>query len=426
MVSGYAFDRNPPAGWRRYATNPTILICCIVAMLDGADSQSMAISAPLVARDLNIPSSQLGLVFSSGLLGAAVGAMAFGILARRWGAKAMLILSTVVFGLFQFLTSYAESFTGLMFVRIAAGIGLGGAPPCFLALAGTHVSLSERPKLFGLLWAFFPIGGFVGGLLNGWLVQSVGWQVMFVVGGVAPIVMAAITAFVARDGSTERLRDEGTSSVHETSFRDFISSNLERRRHILATAVIFFVAFGALSGVVAWTPTLLATAGFAPFLGGSILSWHAMGALVSMASAGFLLERFGRGMFWISLMLSALLLISVGLSLQHFLVLVVFMVALGVTLGVAASGGIAFTSQILPEVFQSTGLGWAMAIGRFGQTVLPAVMGWIITIDPSGRTALFALSAVTCSGAGLAWVLLRAPVSPKPLGCSRHDAGSRP
>src|SRR6476661_8915657 len=111
-----------------------VLLCGLVAMLDGADTTSIAIAASTIAGLLNVPMSAFGLVFAAGTLGAMLGAMTFGPLADRFGRKRVLIVSTVLFGIFTLLIAHAQSYSALVLCRVIAGLGLGGATPCFLAL----------------------------------------------------------------------------------------------------------------------------------------------------------------------------------------------------------------------------------------------------------------------------------------------------
>ena len=41
-----------------------------------------------------------------------------------------------------------------------------------------------------LIWAAFPLGGTAGGFLNGYILADFGWPVVFLVGGVLPLLVA--------------------------------------------------------------------------------------------------------------------------------------------------------------------------------------------------------------------------------------------
>ena len=178
----------------------TILLCCAIAFLDGADTQAVAIAAPLIARDLAIGPGALGVVFSSSLFGAALGAIGCGSLADRYGPKRILILCTVWFGGFQFATAHVDHYAALLVLRFLAGLGLGGATPCFLGLAAAQVARQHRARLLGLLWGCFPIGAFAGGFGNGWIVGHLAWEMIFTIGGVIPLIVAALVGLLANDG----------------------------------------------------------------------------------------------------------------------------------------------------------------------------------------------------------------------------------
>lgn len=67
-----------------------VVLCGLVAILDGADTTSIAIAASTIAGLLNVPMSAFGLVFAAGTLGAMLGAMTFGPLADRIWSQALV------------------------------------------------------------------------------------------------------------------------------------------------------------------------------------------------------------------------------------------------------------------------------------------------------------------------------------------------
>lgn len=387
----------------------TILLCCAIAFLDGADTQAVAIAAPLIARALAIGPGPLGLVFSVSLLGAALGAVGCGALADRYGAKRVLLVCTIGFGGFQLATAQVDGYAALLALRFMAGLGLGGAAPCFLGLAAAQVAPRHRARLLGLLWGCFPIGGFVGGFVNGWIVEHRVWQTVFTVGGVAPLIVAVLLAVLAND-TRQPVAGAGTTAAGATAARGdpfALWRDTVLRRRMTLLCCICFGAFGTLAGIVVWMPTILVGAGFRPVQGGVALSWNAVGALVSMTSAGFLLERFGARVLVIGFAAATLLMIGLGMALGSLAAVAACMALLGVALGVAASGGIAATGQILPAALQSSGLGWAMGAGRLGQVGLPLLMGLALQHGVSAAWVLAASAALPLAGALAAFVLPR-------------------
>ena len=86
-----------------------VILCTLVALLDGLDLQSIGLAAPGIAADLHIPLPRLSAVFSAALAGLALGAFGFGVLADRVGRKAVLIAATACFGIFTICTALAPS-----------------------------------------------------------------------------------------------------------------------------------------------------------------------------------------------------------------------------------------------------------------------------------------------------------------------------
>ncbi|WP_375396630.1 MFS transporter [uncultured Sphingomonas sp.] len=385
-----------PAAMSSGAAPVTIFLCCAIAFLDGADTQAVAIAAPLIARDLAIGPGALGVIFSVSLLGAALGAVGCGSLADRFGPKRVLLLCTLWFGGFQLATAQVDGYAPLFVLRFLAGLGLGGAAPCFLGLAAAQVAPRHRARLLGLLWGCFPIGGFVGGFVNGWIVEHRAWQTVFTVGGVAPLVVAALLAVLANE-ARRAVAPSGAASPRGDPFALWRDAALRRRMTLLCC--IGFGAFGTLAGIVVWMPTILVGAGFRPGQGGVALSWNAVGALVSMTSAGFLLERFGARVLAIGFAAATLLMIGLGLSLGSLVAVAACMALLGVALGVAASGGIAATGASLPAALQSSGLGWAMGMGRLGQVALPLLMGLALQRGIPAGLVLAVSAALPLAGA---------------------------
>jgi MFS transporter, AAHS family, 4-hydroxybenzoate transporter len=173
----------------------TVICCALVSALDGIDSQSIGVAAPFIADELGVKLADFGPIFSSALVGATIGAATFGPLADRFGRKILLMAAVLLIGVFTILTVFANSVPMLVTVRVLAGLGLGGATPCFIALTSEYTPARLRAALVTLMWSAFPLGGLLGGLLNWYLIPHAGWRAIFYLGGVAPLVLAVVLFF---------------------------------------------------------------------------------------------------------------------------------------------------------------------------------------------------------------------------------------
>ncbi len=384
-----------------------LLLCGAAAVLDGWDTFSIGVAAPSIAAKIGMPLSGLGAVFSSALLGAAVGAAAFGPLADRFGRKRLLVAALILFGLFTAATARADSVAVLLAVRFLAGVGLGGATPSFLALASEYAPSRIRATVTSALWAGFPLGGMLGGFLNAWLVGAFDWPSLFYVGGALPLLLAPAIAWrvpeslrflVARGAPADRLRpilarlapEHGPALPARSAapapglpVRALFADG--RAANTVLVWVPFFLAFGVLAIVVLWTPSLLRQQGMSAAAAATVVGFHGLGGFLGMAVAGRLLELCGpiRALAP-AFVVGSLVTAALGTVGQSVPAAALCDGLVGLFVGIGASGMIGFSALIYPTTMRSSGIGAALAMGRVGQVCAPLAVaamvqaGWSI------------------------------------------------
>ena len=77
---------------------------------------------------------------------------------------------------------------------------------------------------------------------------------------------------------------------------------------------------------------------------------------------------------------------------------------LGVTVLLGASGGIAVAATAYPTAIRSTGVGWAMGMGRLGQVCSPLIVGAMLRLN-WGPAAIMAAMAMLPTLAGVFCIL---------------------
>jgi MFS transporter, AAHS family, 4-hydroxybenzoate transporter len=394
-----------------------IALCSLIGLLDGLDSQSIAVAAPLIADTLGIGRTALGPIFSAAVLGAMIGALTFGPLGDRFGRKRCLIVASLIFGVCTLLTAAATSYNALLLVRFVAGLGLGGATPCFIALASEYAPHRRRAMIASLIWASFPLGGTVGGFLNGFILARFGWPAIFLFGGVLPLIAAgalliwlpeSIRFLVAQDRDSEKARAIVRRIVPSVSPTAQVVADEEhiqgaavkrlftegRATGTLLLWVPFIMAFGTLAITVLWTPTLLRANGIAPSQAAVVLGFHGIGALIGMGSAGRLIERFGPIATLVpALILGTLATAAVGFAATSVTSMSVVLALIGVFVGMGASGAIALAALNYPTAIRSTGVGWAMGMGRGGQVIAPLTTSLMLGLG-WGTAKVFVVTAI--------------------------------
>ncbi len=412
-----------------------IALCGLVGFLDGIDTQSIAIAGPIIADTLSISRASLGPIFSAALFGAMVGALTFGPLGDRFGRKRMLVAAAVLFGIFTLATAFTNSYESLVVVRFLAGLGLGGATPCFISLATEYAPKSRRAMIASLIWATFPLGGTLGGFINGYLIARFGWQTMFLVGGALPLLVAlallvwlpeSVRFLLARKGDDREVHRIVSRIVPGIDRGARIVADEERvvgvpLKHLfsdgraLGTVLLwvpFFMAFGLLAITVVWTPILLRDNGIPPSQAAVVLGFHGLGALVGMGSAGRLMERFGAVATLVpSLIIGAVATAALGYAATSVPPMSAVLILIGLFVGFGASGSIALAALTYPTAIRASGIGWAMGMGRFGQVVAPLLASLMVSFGWRGTEMFLAFAIAPVLGA-LAVLLIRWTAAP--------------
>jgi AAHS family 4-hydroxybenzoate transporter-like MFS transporter len=397
----------------------TIICCALVSMFDGIDTQSIGVAAPFIADALGIKIAAFGPIFSSALVGATIGAASFGPLADRFGRKTLLLIAVVLIGVFTILTAFANSVGTLMLCRMLAGLGLGGATPCYIALTSEYAPARSRATLVTLMWSAFPLGGMLGGLLNSYLLVAIGWRAIFYIGGVAPLLFALFLLWylpesikfllLQRNDSDAVARVIARLRIKIAAGKRFVidEKNLPgvaikhlftegRAAGTLLLWVPFFMGFGILTVATLWTPSLLRLNGIAPAATAFVIAFNGLGAFFGQSSAGRLIQRFGVLIIMFpAFVLGTAATVGLGYGASSVPLAAMFIGLVGLFLGLGTAGAIALAALIYPTPIRSTGIGWGMAMGRFGQIVFPLIAGALLG---AGWTADRIMIAIASGG----------------------------
>src|SRR5215831_9809520 len=162
-----------------------------VVLIDGYDIAAIAFAAPHLVRAWGITPGSLGPVFSASLFGILFGSAIFGWVGDRYGRKAALIGSNLWFGVFTLAAAFATNLDQMFWLRLLAGIGIGGVIPNVVAVNAESAPRHLRATLAIIAVGCVPIGGAIPGFVTAALVPQYGWQILFIIGGIVPIVIAA-------------------------------------------------------------------------------------------------------------------------------------------------------------------------------------------------------------------------------------------
>jgi AAHS family 3-hydroxyphenylpropionic acid transporter len=169
----------------------TIGLCFLVTLMEGLDLQASGIAAQGIAAAFELDKLHMGWVFSAGVFGLLPGAFVGGWLADRIGRKRVLMVSVALFGLFSLVTAMAWDVNSLLVARGLTGVGLGAALPNLIALTSEVAGPRLRGMAVSLMYCGVPLGAAVAASI-GIAQLAGGWQVVFYVGGLVPLLIVPL------------------------------------------------------------------------------------------------------------------------------------------------------------------------------------------------------------------------------------------
>src|SRR5262245_13628738 len=169
-----------------------VAAAALTIVLDGLDNQLLAAAIPALMKEWGQARSAFASVLASGMIGMMVGGAIGGYIGDRLGRRAALLGSVIAFGALTLLVSFAGSVTTLAALRFFAGLGLGGAMPNAAALSSEYVPIRQRAFAVTLTIVCIPLGGTLAGMTGAQILPHYGWRALFFIGGIAPLVLAAL------------------------------------------------------------------------------------------------------------------------------------------------------------------------------------------------------------------------------------------
>ncbi|MGY8667108.1 MFS transporter [Bradyrhizobium sp. UFLA05-109] len=385
-----------------------LMLSTTIMFLDGYDLQAMAFAAPSIIRAWGIERAALGIVFSAGIFGILVGGLVFGSLGDRIGRRLSIVASMLVFGGFTLATVWASDITSLIVLRFLAGIGIGGLSPLCYALNLEYAPSRYRGTAVAIIMVGYVAGSSIGGFIAAGLVPQFGWTIVFWIGGVLPLLGAALCYFalpesikflVARNRepaevarilnriepslraqATTRfvLRDEAGSAG--TGLLSQLATLFDGRLAVITP--FLWVAYIASSITMfflnSWTPILAEASGHTPAQAALGLTVFSLGGAVGGLTIGRVLDRFGVIAIAIVPLIASPLVASLGWAGLGDSTYLATMVCVGFFVVGGHQGLNSSVGQFYSSTNRTTAVGWALSVAKIGSISGPLVAGILI------------------------------------------------
>lgn len=414
-------------------------LCSMINILDGFDVMAIAFTAPQIASEWNLSPEMLGLVFSAGFLGMALGAIFLAPLSDRFGRRRMILACMLLVIVSMLLTSTANSTTTLIPYRFLTGLAIGTMLPSLTSMTSEFSSDSNKNFNISIVQSTYAIGATIGGYITGLLIMDFGWRFIFIGGAILNTVIFVII-FLLLPESLEFLLNKrpanglvkankiinklGGKVLHEwpalaadTLSKPGIKGLMEGGMKKW-TLLLWLTSFTSMFGVyflMSWIPKIIFDAGFplekAIWVGVCINA----GGLLGILWLGYQSSTKGlRPMIVTFLLIAALLMMLFGSLNTGIGVLMACAAALGFFSQGGFIGLYSVSARLYSTNIRATGIGWCIGVGRFGAIIGPAIGGFFIGMQWQQSTYFIVLAIPFLIGACAMYFLTAPQLIPKP------------
>ena len=350
------------------------VLCGLIQALDGYDLSAIGLAVPSLTKAWAMAPSAFTQAFALSSVGIMVGAMGAGPIADRFGRKPVLLLSVALFGAFSLLSAWATSLQMLVALRFFTGVGIGGAMPTTVALTSDYTPDRLRASVVMFMFTGNTIGGFFAGQIAAQILPTWGWQGIFFVGGVVPLLLLVVLIFALPESPQFQGRARPASAAANPVsglFADGLAVST------LLLWAIFLVNLLNMYLIGYWLPTVLNLGGFSPADAAFAASIYSAGGMLITLALGPAIARLGaERVLASSLLMGAICIYAVAtVRLPHVWMMVVLFGAgagfIGSQLGL---NGLA--ASVYPAHLRSTGVGWAL--GSVAWRIAGPIVGGVL------------------------------------------------
>jgi len=407
-------------------------LCTLVQICDGHDINSIGMAVPSLTHAWNLAGPAFSQAFVASSIGILVGALSSGPIGDRFGRKPLLLASIAILGLASLFSAFATSLEMLSVLRFFTGLGIGGAMPGTVAITGDYTPQRWRATIIMITFTGAPAGGFLGGQAVAALLPHFGWPVIFLIGGIVPLLMVPVLAvwlpesprfLAARPNLSARqttmLRNLGVTTGFGAAHRaDIAAGNpikmLFGAGYALQTVLLWVIFFCSLMNLFLfayWTPQVLHLIGYSPSAAVFASSLRDFGAMFAVLYLGVLIDRVGpQRILALHYAAGAVFIAVVALIALPYMILLATLFLCGLTIVGSQTGANAACGLLYPARMRTSGIGWALGIGRLGGIAAPALGGWLLARGlPPTQIFLCACLFALIAAAATAMLALCAP-----------------
>jgi MFS family permease len=235
---------------REGAIGPTVVpLLAVAVFINYVDRGNLATAAPLIKDQLQLSSTQIGLLLSAFYWSYVPAQILAGWIAERINPYRTLAFGLGLWSIATAASGMTSGFYTLIALRVLLGLGESAAYPCSSKLLAHHVTLDRLGGANGLIAAGQALGPAFGTFVGGMLITQIGWRSVFVLFGLISLLWLLPWYRSTHRASAHADRQPGDSAP---SFASIV-----RRSEIWGASLGQFCQSYAFYFVISWLPLYL-------------------------------------------------------------------------------------------------------------------------------------------------------------------------
>jgi EmrB/QacA subfamily drug resistance transporter len=426
MSAGLLCDRAIAlAREHRPQARPRLVLAATIlaSSLGFVDSSVVNVGLPAIGRDLHAAAADLQWVVNAYLLPLSALLLLGGALGDRYGQRRLLTIGVALFAAGSVGCALAPRLEWLIAARAVQGLAAALVLPNSLAILGGTFEGAARSRAVGLWAASASAAAAIGPVLGGWLIDTVGWRMIFLINlplaaGAAALALRGVAADGGRTGGHLDLAGAALITAALTSLTWGLTEgagawgwNAATLSAVVAGLVLMaaFISTEKRTGDAAMTPLalfgsrpLLALNGLTLLLYGAMAGYLLLTPYLLITTGGYSAVGAGAALLPLPLVLSLVSppmgALAGRIGARGPLIAGASLVAAGFLLALREGSGGSYWTTVLPSV-ATVALGMACAAAPLTAAVLGAV-------DPRHTGAASGLNSALAQLGGVVAVAL--------------------
>jgi predicted MFS family arabinose efflux permease len=268
-----------------------MVILLLIFFLGTSDNQMISPLLPLIAREFNLESGQVGERLGPAYaLAAAFASLFIGPLSDRFGRHRFLLYASILFGFSLLATFFIKDTTSLALVRLLTGLAAGTFSTCSVAYVGDYFPYERRATAMSIVQAGYFFAFVLGIPVATLIAQSQGWRASFVFFG-ALSLLAFFFVLLLLPTDKHLMTNQAPEDGKRFDNLKLVFGNRQRIASIFAAFCVSCGFVGFLFYLGSW---LGKNFGTAPRTVGFIFIAVGVVSLVGAFVAGPIADRFGK------------------------------------------------------------------------------------------------------------------------------------